>query len=151
MRRWVAIVTSVGALLAFGVSAASAGVSSGFAFYVDDVGYRTVATPTDLSHTGAPDRTYDNIYTFGDEANMAGFLNVAEAAPGDRDFNGGRWKVMGVGLPGGSPYGSVLEFLQAHGPITNDADLLAFVDSGDLVVADTGVRFVCTVNRVPGN
>ena len=34
-------------------------------FYVDDVRYRTVGTPTDFFGTGAPARTYDKIYNLG--------------------------------------------------------------------------------------
>ena len=61
----------------------------GPAFYVDGVLYRTVATPTDLSGTGAPDHSFDTIYEFsGDQQ-----YNVATAAPGDRGYNGGRWRV----------------------------------------------------------
>ena len=59
-------------------TAAASGVG-GPAFYVDGVAYRTVATPTDLSGTGAPDHSFDTIYDFGGLQ-----LNVATAAPGDR-------------------------------------------------------------------
>jgi hypothetical protein len=36
-----------------------------------------LGTPTDLSHTGAPDSTYDTIYSFDDQP------SVADSAPGD--------------------------------------------------------------------
>jgi len=65
---------------------AAAGVT-GPAFYVDGELYRTVGTPTDFSDTGAPDHSFDVIY------DIDGATNVAEAAPGDRDYNGGRWMV----------------------------------------------------------
>lgn len=65
---------------------AMAGVT-GPAFYVDGELYRTVITPTDLSDTGAPDDSFDVIYA------IDGARNVAESAPGDTDYNGGRWKV----------------------------------------------------------
>lgn len=57
---------------------------SGPALYVDGATYRTVATPNDLSGTAAPAQ-----------------LNVAEAAPGDTDYNGGRWMVHAVSFPSG--------------------------------------------------
>src|SRR4030065_5696 len=63
----------------------------GLSFSVDDVRYRTVGTPTDFSGTGAPSFTYDKIYALGD-----GLINVAEAKPGDRDYNGGRWMVLPI-------------------------------------------------------
>ena len=52
---------------------------TGPAFYVDGVPYRTVATPTDLTGTGAPSQSFDTIYDFGGAQ-----MNVATAAPGDR-------------------------------------------------------------------
>ena len=60
------------------------------AFYVDGVVYRTVGTPTDFSGTGAPDHSYDTIYDIAQQ------MNVAEAAPGDTDYNGGRWMVRAI-------------------------------------------------------
>lgn len=60
------------------------------AFYVDGELYRTIGTPTDLVGTGAPDDSFDVIYA------IEGATNVAEAKPGDRDYNGGRWQVHGV-------------------------------------------------------
>ena len=38
-----------------------------------------------------PGHSFDRIYVLGD-----GLLNVAEAKPGDRDYNGGRWMVLPV-------------------------------------------------------
>lgn len=71
--------------------AAEAGVS-GPAFYVDGELYRTVGTPSDFSGTGAPEDSFDIIYA------IDGARNVAEAKPGDRDFNGGRWRVHAVSI-----------------------------------------------------
>jgi hypothetical protein len=60
-------------------------------FYVDGDLFRTINTPTDLSGTGAPAHSFDTIYALG-----GSLINVAEAAPGDRDYNGGRWTVLPV-------------------------------------------------------
>ena len=123
---------------------AHAGVS-GPAFWIDGTLYRTVATPTDLSGTGAPESTYDAIYSFGGAQQ-----NVAEAKPGDTDFNGGRWAVHELAFPQG--YAAALESGDANGngAIDSTSELeLAFADG---TAADTGTilrRFVCTVNRVP--
>lgn len=70
---------------------ATAGVT-GPAFYVDGELYRTVGTPTDFSGTGAPADSYDVIYA------IDGARNVAEAAPGDTDYNGGRWQVHAISI-----------------------------------------------------
>jgi hypothetical protein len=71
-----------------GALAAGSGGVSGPAFYVDGALYRTVNTPTDLSHTGAPDSSFETIYDFGGLQ-----PNVAEAGPGQPGFKGGRWQV----------------------------------------------------------
>src|SRR5678809_274988 len=65
------------------------------AFYVDGELYRTVGTPTDLP-LSAPDDSFDVIYAFGGVQK-----NVAETAPGQPGFNGGRWMVHGLSFPGG--------------------------------------------------
>ncbi len=124
---------------------ASAGVS-GPAFYVDHVLYRTVATPTDLSGTGAPDHSYDTIYSFGDAQR-----SVATSAPGYRDFNGGRWAVHAVTLPNGYAAALASGDLDHDGVLDSTAEVMAAFAAGDAV--DTGVvrLFVCTVNKVPAS
>lgn len=135
------------AVAALAVAApAHAGVS-GPAFWIDGSLYRTVATPTDLSGTGAPTSTYDAIYSFGGEQ-----LNVAEAKPGDTDFNGGRWAVHELAFPTG--YDAVVTSgdMNGNGVIDSTAELDAAFAAGTAV--DTGTilkRFVCTVNRIPAN
>lgn len=89
MRRFALTIAALAALGA-AVPVAAGGPPS-LAFYVDDVRYRTVGTPTDFSGTGAPAHSFDVIYALG-----PGLINVAEAAPGDRDYNGGRWIVTPV-------------------------------------------------------
>lgn len=123
---------------------AAAGVS-GPAFYVDGTWYRTVATPTDLSGTGAPMHSYDTIYSLGVQP------SIATAAPGDRDYNGGRWAVHAVSFPHG--YAAALSSgdLDGDGVLTSDTELMAAMTAGDAV--DSGVvrHFVCTVNKVPAS
>lgn len=134
------------ALLAAGLATAggaAAGVS-GPAFYVDGQLYRTVATPTDLSGTGAPDHSYDTIYSFG-----AAQRSVATAAPGDTDYNGGRWQVHALAFPAGYPAAVADGDLDGDGILTSDAELAGALAAGTAV--DTGVVkwFVCTVNPLP--
>jgi hypothetical protein len=71
-------------------------------------------------------------------------MNVAEAKPGDRDFNGGRWMV--------------LEVLWADGvtPVqfTSDADLLAAAAAPDPILSINPLpvkQFVCPVIKLPGH
>ena len=95
---------------------------------------RSARRPT--SRTPAPRRSpYDKIYALG-----AGLINVAEAKPGDRDFNGGRWAVYPITwAPGVTPV-----------QLTNDHDILAWADAGLLSIADSPVKlFFCSVSPVP--
>ena len=127
-------------------SAASAGGGSGPAIYVDHVLYRTVATPTDLSATGAPAQSWDTIYNFNGVQ-----PSIATAAPGDTDFNGGRWQVHSVGLPHGYAAALASGDLDGNGVLDSDHELMAAMAAGDLV--DNGVvkYFVCTLNKVPAS
>ena len=69
-----------------------------------------------------------------------GLINVAEAKPGDRDFNGGRWAVHPITwAPGVTPV-----------QLTNDHDILAWAEAGLLSIADSPVKlFFCSVSPVP--
>jgi hypothetical protein len=88
--------------------------------------YATVATPTDLTGTGAPDSSFEPIYAFSTQA------NVALAAPGEAGFKGGRWQVLPVTW-------NVAPYL-----ITNGPDVLAAAEAGDLTIASTPVKeFEC--------
>jgi hypothetical protein len=123
---------------------------SGPAFYVDGVVYRTVATPTNLSNTGAPAQSFDVIYEFfGVQP-----LNVATAAPGDRDYNGGRWQVHGLQFRTDG-YRDALNDdqvdLNHNDVLDSDMEVLAAIRLG--YAQDTGVikSFECPVIRVPRN
>jgi len=90
MRRVLVFIAAGAAALAVtaGAMAGGSGGVTGPAFYVDGQLYRTVGTPTDLSPTGAPESSFDVIYSFDGLQ-----PNVATAAPGDSGYNGGRWAV----------------------------------------------------------
>jgi hypothetical protein len=94
----------------------------GSTIYASDQAFRTVATPTSLPDVGP----FDTIYVFPDCPACA---SVSESAPGSRDYNGGRWRVV-----------------EADGittQLTNAADVLAQASS----LVDTGTRFVCPLIR----
>jgi hypothetical protein len=126
------------------VQGASAGVT-GPSFYVDGELYRTVATPTDLSGTGAPDGSFDTIYDFGGAQ-----LNVATAAPGDRDYNGGRWRVHALGF---TDYAAAVAAYDANdsGDFDSDAEIAAALAGG--AARDLGIvkSFVCPAIPLPGD
>jgi len=145
-RRVVSLVLISGAVLALAateVAAQGSGGATGPAFYVDGQLYRTVNTPTDLSNTGAPASSFDVIYDF------SGLQpNVATAAPGDADYNGGRWQVHGLAV---GDYESVVAAFDTNGSgdIDSDEELGAALAAG--VVTDTGIvkSFACPVIRLP--
>ena len=133
MRRIASLLAALGLLLSLAAGPVGAGGPPSLSFYIDGERYRTVATPTDFTNTGAPMSTYDRIYALG-----AGLINVAEAKPGDRDFNGGRWAVMPI-----TWHGTPIQLTSAEA-------VEAAADAGLLSIGSSPVRlFFCSVNRVP--
>lgn len=128
------------------VSAAGNGSGgvSGPAFYVDGELYRTVATPTDFSGTGAPAHSYDTIYA------IDGQPNVATAAPGDKGYNGGRWQVLPVTI---DDYAAALAVADANHSMDLDSDeeLDVAVGAGLASIGDPVRSFLCPVIPVPGH
>jgi hypothetical protein len=134
-RRLVAAVTGAVLLLSVAASSVAAGGPPKLAFYVDDVRYRTVGTPTDFFDTGAPDSSFDRIYALG-----SGLINVAETKPGDTDFNGGRWQVIPITWASGV---TPVQY-------TNDGQIYAAQQAGLLTIGSTPVKeFFCSVSLVP--
>jgi hypothetical protein len=119
--------------------AAGSGGVTGPAFYVDGQLYRTVNTPTDLSRTGAPDKSFDTIYDFGGLQR-----NVASAAPGDRDYNGGRWRVHALSF---ADYQAAVQQFDANdsGDFDSDAEVSAALAAGAAVDMGIVKSFVCPV------
>ena len=115
MGRALTVIAIVGALLALGVSAASAGGVTGPGFYVDGELYRTVGTPTDLPLNENNANSFDVIYQFFGVQ----LYNVATAAPGDPGFNGGRWMVHGLTF---EDYDAALAAYDANGSGDFDSD-----------------------------
>jgi hypothetical protein len=135
-RRVTAGASAVALLASIGASGVLAGGPPSLGFYVDDVRYRTVGTPTDFFGTGAPDHSFDKIYNLGTG------INVAEAKPGDRDFNGGRWQVY------------VVTWAAGVTPVqyTNDGQILQAQADGLLTIGSAPVKeFFCNVAPVPGS
>jgi hypothetical protein len=125
--------------------AAGSGGVSGPSFYVDGQLYRTVGTPTDLSNTGAPDRSFDTIYEF-----FGLQPNVATAAPGDPGYNGGRWRVHGLHFANYA--GAVTTYdTNGSGNLDSDEEIAAAIAGG--AATDIGVvkSFVCPVINIPGS
>ena len=133
-RRVTAGASAVALMASIGASGVLAGGPPSLAFYIDDVRYRTVGTPTDFFGTGAPESTYDRIFNLGTG------INVGEAKPGDRDFNGGRWLVYTV-----TWHTTPVQY-------TNVEQIYAAEDAGLLTINPDPVKaFFCNVAPVPGS
>lgn len=133
MRRIASLLASVALLLSIAAPVAAGGPPS-LGFYVDGERYRTIGTPTDFSGTGAPAHSFDRIYALD-----GALANVAEAKPGDRDFNGGRWMVLPI------------SWHTAPVQLTSAEQVEAYADAGLLTIGSTPIRmFECPVIKVPG-
>jgi hypothetical protein len=119
--------------------AVGAGGVGGPAFYVDGTLYRTVGTPTDLTATGGPASSFDTIYEF-----FGLQTNVATAAPGDADYNGGRWMVHGLDF---DDYDAAVAAFDTNGSgdLDSDEEVEAALEAG--AATDIGIvkSFVCPV------
>ncbi|HMM43771.1 MAG TPA: hypothetical protein PKA95_17890 [Thermomicrobiales bacterium] len=146
--RFLPVLGIIAAFMLAGVASANgSGGVSGPAIYVDGTLYRTVATPTDLAGTGAPDQSYDTIYNFGGVQ-----PSVADAAPGDPDYNGGRWMVHAVSFNTNMATTVAMYDANGSGDLDSDAEVLAAIaDAGPAGVTDHGIvkLFVCTLNKAP--
>ena len=138
-----AVGAGLGALVVGIAAPASAGVG-GPAFYVDGQLYRTVGTPTNLSGTGAPAQSWDVIYDFGGAQ-----LNVAEAAPGDSDYNGGRWQVHALAFPAGYAAAVASGDLDGDGVLDSAEEVQAALAAGTALDAGVVKQFECPAIPLP--
>jgi hypothetical protein len=91
--------------------------------YANDELFTGVNAPRDLPDQG----TFDTIYVLG-----PGLMPVADAAPGDTDYNGGRWEVRLVTWVSISPQ-----------QLTNDSQVAAAAAAGQITIGDVVRRFEC--------
>jgi hypothetical protein len=91
--------------------------------YAHDEIYTGVNAPRDLPNQGK----FDAIYVLG-----PGMMPVSETAPGDTDYNGGRWEVRVVTFTGMSPtqFTNAEQIEQAHA-------------AGTIALSDVVRRFEC--------
>jgi hypothetical protein len=145
MKKLLITLAAMASPIVLSAAPAMASGVSGPAFYVDGSLYRTVATPTDLSGTGAPADSFDIIWNFRGVQR-----NVAEAAPGQVGFNGGRWIVHGLAF---SNYTAAVNTYDTNGSgdFDSDEEVRAALTGG--AATDTGIlrMFVCTVVPLPHN
>ena len=115
------------------------------AIWVHDELYGTVLTDTNFK--SPPAHSTDVILNF-DGSGLSGQRSVAEVAPGDPGYNGGRWHVYAVsfteaGLMVHDPDGDgVVNF-----ELTNAEAVLDAAELGHLTISDAGVFFECPLLR----
>jgi len=98
---------------------------------------------TDTSFNLPPMHSTDVLYNFG-MSGLQGQRSVSAAAPGDRDFNGGRWSVKVVvfteaGKAAHDPDGDGL----ANFELTSADAVLAHQALGHFDIIDTSIYFEC--------
>ena len=99
--------------------------------YAHDRLYTGVNAPTDLPERGF----FNTIYPLG-----PGLHAVSEAAPGDRDYRGGRWEVRPV------------TFLTiAPRQFTNAEDIVAAASRGEIQIGGVVKRFECPLIPINPN
>lgn len=125
-QRGILIVCLLAVILAAGSMAFAEGKKlgpPGGVIYAHGRMFKTIATPATLPDHGK----FDTIYVLGD-----GLANVADAAPGDMEFNGGRWEVR------------LVEFLTIPPTqFTNAEDIHAAAMSGQISIGPVVKRFEC--------
>lgn len=102
---------------------AHAGGPPGGTIYAHNEAYRTIGTPTNLPEHG----DFNTIYALG-----GALANVSEAAPGDRDWRGGRWEVRPITWVKIGPT-----------QYTNAEDIVAAAGRGDISIGNVVKRFEC--------
>jgi hypothetical protein len=117
------LVVAAVAALAQGAFASQGAGPPGGNLYASDRLFSTIGTPADLPDHGR----FDVIYVLGN-----GLANVAEAAPGEPGFNGGRWEVRPVTWLTISPT-----------QFTNAAQVQAAAAAGQISIGAVIRRFEC--------
>ena len=99
--------------------------------YANDELFTGVNAPRDLPNQGE----FDTIYVLG-----SGLASVADAGPGDPDYNGGRWEVRIITW-------NTIEPTQ----FTNDEQVEAAAAAGQITISDVVRRFECPLVPMRGN
>jgi len=126
LRKFVTIAAAILLSLGF-TSSVRAGGPPGGKIYAHNQSYRTIGTPTNLPEHGS----FNTIYVLGGD-----LANVSEAAPGDRDWRGGRWEVRPIAWVNIAPT-----------QYTNAEDIVAAAGRGDITIGGVVKRFECPLIR----
>ena len=136
MKRFLTIAVVTGLFLALAAPAGAhpGGPGSpvgppGGTFWAEGVEYESAVTPAHVPDKGP----FDAFYIFPDCTGEC--FPVSDAAPGEGDYNGGRWAVIVVeGYDGPQ--------------LTNAAAVVAAATAWDVTLVETDHRFVCPLIRI---
>jgi len=111
------------------VPAFADGPNFGPAIYADDQVWGTKGTATLPAPNGNNNQSYDGIFAFTN--GVEGQLPVAEAAPTNPAYNGGRWSAYSVTWNGTPEL------------VTSYAQLMDLQQAGELTITEAGNYFQC--------
>jgi len=118
------------------------------AIWVHDSLYGTVAT--DTAFNSPPPQSTDVIFSFMGSG-LDGQRSVAVYAPGDPEYNGGRWNVMLVSYTAaGKAWFDPDNDGTANFELTNAEDLVQAAEMGLLTISEAGIYFECPLLPQPG-
>lgn len=145
--RWMVVLAGAAAPLLLSPSTARAGGATRVddALWANGALWGTVLTPT--SFRSPPDHSLDLLYNF-DMSGLQGQRSVAESAPGDPTYDGGRWWVQMVvfteaGKAVHDPDGDgVVNF-----ELTSGQQVLQHAALGHLEILSTSTFFECPLLR----
>ncbi len=116
-------------LLIAAVPAFAAAPNFGPALYADDETWGTKGTTSLPAPNDNNRQSFDGLFVIMN--GVSGQLPVAEAAPGNPDYNGGRWIEYHV------------QFVGTPELVTSYAQLHALAMAGQVTITETGVYFQC--------
>ena len=131
MKKKILALTFLAALLIIAVVPAFADAPNfGPAIFADDETWGTKGNADLPAPNGNNAQSYDGLFKFPD-GDIEGQLPVAEAAPGNPNYNGGRWIEYNVTWNGTPEL------------VTSYAQLHALEEAGEVTITETGNYFQC--------
>ena len=130
-KKLLALTIALTLLFVTAIPAFAAGPNFGEAIYADGVAWGTKGNGPLPAPTENNRQSFDGLYKFTN--GVDGQLAVAEAAPGNPAYNGGRW----------IEYFVTWNITPPDDPITSFGDLYPYIQSGDVTVVESGAYFQC--------
>jgi hypothetical protein len=134
-KKLLALTIALVLLFVAAIPAFAAGPNFGPAIYADGVAWGTKGNPALPAPTANNRQSFDGLYKLVDNEGNLLQLPVAEAAPGNPAYNGGRWIEYFVTWNEG--------YTPPSEPITSFEELDGYIQSGAVSVEESGNYFQC--------